>query len=118
MEEAFTYGMTALNIMVIGWRTRSMDVVSMNGLMVVNMMVNGKTITCTVEAFTPGKMVDVMRGSTLMTESMDKESTLGRMADNMLESGKMESNMVRVPTDKRIPKKKEGFGKMEKESSG
>lgn len=46
-----------------------------------------------------------------MIENMDMASTHGRTEDNMQANGLMESNMVKAPTDKRILKKEEEFGK-------
>jgi hypothetical protein len=90
----------------------------MNGLMEEGMMENGKITICMERVFIPGKMVGNMKVTILMIENMATEYIHGRMADNTLDNGRMESNTVRVLTDKQLDRKKEAIGKMEKELNG
>ena len=59
------------------------------------LLVSGWTIICMAMGFIPGKMVESMKDSMLMTRRTDLESILGLMEGNMLEIGKTESNTVR-----------------------
>jgi len=90
----------------------------MNGLMEESMMANGRKIICMEEVSIHGKMVDVMKENTIMTESMAMAFTYGKMEGNMLDNGQMESSTVKVLIDRLIKKREEVYGKMERGFGG
>ena len=54
----------------------------MFGLMVDNMMVNGKLIICTGREYILGRMVEDMKENTLMIKNMDLVLIYGQMEEN------------------------------------
>ncbi len=76
-------------------------------------MVVGMLITCTVMAFTLGKMAVAMKANTLMIKSMALELIFGLMAEGTLGSGSMENSMVKGDTYCRVESRDLGYGRME-----
>lgn len=118
MAKENMYGTMHPHMMDNGLKTRSMDSVFTNGLMVDDMKENGKTTTCMGKVFTHGKMVGSTKEITSMIGSMDLDLIHGKMEGSTLVSGLMASNTVKEPTGKPMVRKEEAFGKMARESDG
>ena len=88
------------------------------GLMEEPIKENGKTITCTVKEFTPGRTAENMTASMLMTESTDLESTLGPTVVSILDNGKMEDNMGKVSIEWLMVDLEKDYGKMVEDKDG
>lgn len=64
MAVVFTYGMTSLLTTESGMKIKLMAQEHMNGLMVDDMKVSGRKITCMARVSTHGKMVVATKAST------------------------------------------------------
>ncbi len=88
------------------------------GLTVVSTLVPGRTTTCTVTVSTPGRTVVATRVSTRWTRNTDLEYTNGLMVDAMRVTGSMGNSMGRESIYYRMELLRSESGKMERGLSG
>lgn len=111
-------GQMAASTTEIGKKTKSKDMVHTLGLMVVNLLVHGRTITCMGTVSTLGKTVGNTKGIMIWTKSTALELTNGLMVEDMKAIGKMGSSMAKVSTFYQMEKLKLESGITENECNG
>ncbi len=93
MESALTSGTMEANILAIGARTRSAELVCIRGLMGADTKENGSKTIWRAQASTSGMTVECTKASIKTTRNMAMESTLGQMAAAMRATGLEENSM-------------------------
>jgi len=87
MGRVSTIGPMVQALMEAGVTTKSTDTAFTNGLMVANLLVTGKTITCMALANMSGQTAEVTMGVTKMTKSTDTASIHGQTVASTRASG-------------------------------
>lgn len=92
----FIFGLMVHDIVVNGLLTRCLGMALFNGQMAVPLRANLKMELCMGTEFTPGKMEDAMRATTVLTKSTVKGFTRIVTAVSITESGSMDFSMAWV----------------------
>ena len=83
---------------------------NINGIMDVNLMVNGKVIRWKVMGSFRGQMVEDMKAIILMIRKKEQESFIGLMVDYMKDNGRTVINMGKVSILFKMGKQEKGNG--------
>lgn len=93
-----TLGKMDPNTRATGTKTKFMELVSTNGLMVASTMASGLITTCMAMVYTLGKTDVATRVNILRIESMAKVSIDGQMEESMTDNGRTGDSTVKVCT--------------------
>ena len=109
-DKAVKNGLMEVSIKVNISEVRNMAKVYFSGLMVPNIVDNGKIIRCMAEASSNGLTVESMKVNMQQIKNMVKVFTRGQMVDFIKEDFIMESNTVKECIDKPVVRMSTEFG--------
>jgi len=115
MAEEFTAGTMAHATTENGKKIRSRGSVHIHGLMVVNIVVNGSTITWMAWVYTHGRTAGATRESIRTTKSKGTAFTLGRTVACIRVTGGAANSTVSAVTQYRANPSSSGYGKKARE---